>query len=440
MRTKTYIFSFTHAELFAVSLRLGPMVDYENFPMKNESMSVLKKTQYRTPLLYVLMILLGIWSGFTEIVFFKSLGLFISNIFIRIFKCVSLPIIALSIIVTLSHYKSDGLMRRVWQRTLFYTLTTTLIAASMSFILYQVIAPESVTQWEESAPAMHHTMTYWEHVAGLIPQNFLTPFLENQVLSVLFLGIVIGIAVRFIPDREARQTITHFFRGLHSLLMVMTRWVITVIPIGLYGFITTTVVELRGGGDLKGIGQYLLVIVLANLIQGLVILPLWLRINHISPFKMMRGMLPALSLAFFSKSSAGTLPVTMDVIEKKLKVRPEISRFVLPLCTSINMNGCAAFIFTTVIYLMQNHGVPITLGTLLIWIVVSTVAAIGNAGVPMGCFFLSVSLLASMNIPIALMGLILPFYSLIDMLETALNVWSDSCVTKIIDKRVIENE
>ena len=151
-------------------------------------------------------------------------------------------------------------------------------------------------------------------------------------------------------------------------------------------------------------------------------------------------MLPALSLAFFSKSSVGTLPVTMDTVEKNLRVHPEISRFVLPLCTSINMNGCAAFIFATVIYLMQNHGVEVSYATMGLWVIVATVAAIGNAGVPMGCFFLSASLLASMNVPITLMGIILPFYSLIDMLETALNVWSDSCVVKVVDERVREEE
>ena len=154
----------------------------------------------------------------------------------------------------------------------------------------------------------------------------------------------------------------------------------------------------------------------------------------------MKGMLPALSLAFFSKSSVGTLPVTMSTVEKNLHVKPEISRFVLPLCTSINMNGCAAFIFTTVIYLMQNNGLHVSLASMGLWIVVATVAAIGNAGIPMGCFFLSASLLASMNVPITLMGIILPFYSLIDMLETALNVWSDSCVAKVVDEKVRADE
>ena len=164
---------------------------------------------------------------------------------------------------------------------------------------------------------------------------------------------------------------------------------------------------------------------------------LWLRWQGIKPFATMKGMLPALSLAFFSKSSVGTLPVTMDTVEKNLNVQPEISRFVLPLCTSINMNGCAAFIFATVIYLMQNHGIEVSLATMGLWVVVATVAAIGTAGVPMGCFFLSASLLASMNVPITLMGVILPFYALIDMLETALNVWSDSCVVKVVDEKAI---
>lgn len=99
------------------------------------------------------------------------------------------------------------------------------------------------------------------------------------------------------------------------------------------------------------------------------------------------------------------------------------------------MNGCATFIFTTVIYLMQNNGIPLSVTTMLLWILIATIAAIGNAGVPMGCFFLSASLLTSMNVPITLLGVILPFYSMIDMLETALNVWSDSCIAKVIHEK-----
>jgi Na+/H+-dicarboxylate symporter len=401
-----------------------------------------KKSWLSTPVIYAAMILLGILSGYSDIPLLKTFGLFIADVFIKIFKCISLPIIALSIIVTISNYRADGMMRTVWRRAMTYTLGTTLVAAAVSCLLYIVIHPGMIAVVKNHSALMPQTnqFGYFQHIANLIPSSIFQPFLEHQVMSVLLIGIVIGIAIRYIPEPEARQTITQFFRGCHSLLMVVTNWVIAIIPLGLYGFITTTVVQLRGGMAIKGIGEYLLIIVLANLIQGFVILPLWLKIQGIKPFAAFKGMLPALSVAFFSKSSVGTLPVTMETAEKNLHIKPEISRFVLPLCTSLNMNGCAAFIFATVIYLMQNNGVEVTLAMMGLWVVIATIAAIGNAGVPMGCFFLSASLLASMNVPITLMGIILPFYSLIDMLETALNVWSDSCVAKVVDEKIKQAE
>lgn len=388
-----------------------------------------------TPVLYAIMIALGVFSGMSDIALLKNTGLLIADVFIKIFKCISLPIIALSIIVTLSGYRSDGAMKWIFRQTMTYTLSTTLIAAAVSCVLYLLIHPTLVSVPKESAALPLGGIQYLQHVAQLIPSNLLEPFLEHQVLSVLFLSIMIGIAIRFIPDIEARQTITQFFKGAHGLLMVITRWIIAIIPLGLFGFITASVIQLRSGSAIKGIGEYLLVIVLANLVQGLIVLPLWLRSHGIKPFAAMRGMLPALSLAFFSKSSVGSLPVTMETIEKSWHVKPQVGRFVLPLCTSINMNGCAAFIFVTVVYLMQNHGIEVSFASMAMWVVVATVAAIGNAGVPMGCFFLSASLLASMNVPITLLGIILPFYSLIDMLETALNVWSDACVAKVVDEK-----
>ncbi|HRD69607.1 MAG TPA: dicarboxylate/amino acid:cation symporter [Legionella sp.] len=399
-----------------------------------------KNIIFKTPVIYALMIALGIASGMSDIAVLKDLGLLISDLFIKLFKSISLPIISLSIIVTLANYKTDGLMKSIWQRTIKYTFTTTFVAASISCLLYILINPSTVHENIHLADSATK-LGYLNYLNNIIPTNLLSPFLEQQVMGVLLLSIVVGFAVRKIPEDESRETITRFFRGAHGMFLVMTRWIIMVIPVGLFGFITSTVVQLRSGMDLKGIGQYLLIIVLANLIQGFIILPLWLKMNNIKPFTAMRAMLPALSVAFFSKSSVGTLPVTMNTIENNLGVKPEISRFVLPLCTSINMNGCAAFIFATVIYLMQAHGMHVSFATMGLWVVIATIAAIGNAGVPMGCFFLSISLLSSMNVPITLMmGVILPFYGLIDMLETALNVWSDACVTKVVNDKAVAGD
>ena len=146
-------------------------------------------------------------------------------------------------------------------------------------------------------------------------------------------------------------------------------------------------------------------------------------------------MLPALSFAFFSKSSTAAMPTAIECAENSLQVKPEVARFSFPLCTSINMNACAAFILITVLFVSETYGVSFTLYEKISWIAIATVAAIGNAGVPMGCFFLASALLTTMNVPLTLMGVILPFYALIDMLESGINIWSDSCVTLIVDQK-----
>jgi Na+/H+-dicarboxylate symporter len=303
-------------------------------------------------------------------------------------------------------------------------------------MLYLIIQPKNVGVSIAANAVPTAKLSYLKHIIDLVPAGIFTPFIEHQVIGVLLVSALIGFAIRHIQNTDVRDTISNFFKAVHEIFLVITGWVVKIIPIGLYGFIATSVIQFKSGVDIRGIGAYLAVVVLANVIQGVVVLPGWLLMNGINPIATFKGVSSALSLAFFSKSSAGTLPVTIMNAEKNLRIDSKISRLLLPICTTINMNGCAAFIFTTVIYLMQNHGIAIDVSTMLIWIVIATIAAVGNAGVPMGCFFLSASLLASQNVPIGLLGIILPFYSVIDMIETSLNVWSDVCVTKTVAQKV----
>ena len=97
------------------------------------------------------------------------------------------------------------------------------------------------------------------------------------------------------------------------------------------------------------------------------------------------------------------------------------------------MNGCAAFILVTSLFLMQNAGFELSLSTMIVWLFIAVLAAVGNAGVPMGCYFLTLSLMSSIGAPIGIMGIILPIYTIIDMIETAENVWSDSAVCAMTD-------
>ena len=100
------------------------------------------------------------------------------------------------------------------------------------------------------------------------------------------------------------------------------------------------------------------------------------------------------------------------------------------------MNGCAAFVLVTSLFVMQNNGIALTLPVILSWMLIAVISAIGNAGVPMGCYFLTLSLMSVMDTSVGILGIILPVYAIIDMIETAVNVWSDSCVCAIVDKSI----
>lgn len=392
--------------------------------------------KYLKLFLFFLAFFLGLLVGMTDIWLLPKLAEVVTSIFTNIFKFLSVPIIFLSIIVTLSKLSLDNNARMLWQHTVFYTIFTTIISAIISAILYSLIKPSNIDiiNFDYAATSRTNDVTYIDYILTSVPSNIISPFLEQNILGILIISLAIGLAITTIKDDKLRKSNMQLFDGLYKVFSIVTSWVIIILPIGLFGFVSIAVKQINNSGGLLYIGEYLLIIICANLIQGVIILPTLLMVKGINPYMLIKKMIPVLSTAFFVKSSSAVLPLSLKNAEENLKIAPHVSGFVLPLCTSINMNGCAAFIFTTVIYVMQNIGITITPGTMILWIIISTIAAVGNAGVPMGCYFLTLSLLSSMNIPVILLGIILPFYSIIDMIETALNVWSDCCIAVIINE------
>jgi Na+/H+-dicarboxylate symporter len=259
------------------------------------------------------------------------------------------------------------------------------------------------------------------------------PFLEGNVLSLLLLAFAIGIGLSKLPESENKAVVVKGLLGLQELLFLLIRGLIWTLPLGIVAFSAQLSAQVSAGVVADSIGKYVLVVLGGNVIQFFIVLPLFLLARGLNPIHVLGRMMPAVLMALFTKSSAATLPVTMDTAENRLGVKKNIARFVLPICTTINMNGCAAFILVTSLFVMQNGGTPLTWSTILLWILISVISAVGNAGVPMGCYFLTLSLMSGIGAPIAILGVILPIYTIIDMVETAENVWSDSCVAAAVD-------
>ena len=366
----------------------------------------------------------------------------IATVYTRLFQLLAVPTIVLAVITTFATFGSNG-SGRIFGRTLTYTLLTTVAAAAVGALLYVLIKPgnlplDTVSQGENVLAGSQES--YLDHILGVVPNNIVRPFLEGNVLSLLLVAFAIGIGLSKLPESENKSVVVKGLLGLQDLLFLLIRGLIWTLPLGIVAFSAQLSAQISAGVIADSIGKYVLVVLGGNFIQFFIVLPLFLLARGLNPIHVLGRMMPAVLMALFTKSSAATLPVTMESAENRLGVRKEVARFVLPICTTINMNGCAAFILVTSLFVMQNGGTPITFSTILLWILISVISAVGNAGVPMGCFFLTLSLMSGIGAPVAILGIILPIYTIIDMVETAENVWSDSCVCAMTNKDLLQPE
>lgn len=388
-------------------------------------------------ILWIGALLVGALLGYLGIGWLNELADFIATVYTRLFQFVAVPTIALAVITTLSTLSKDS--GSIFRRTLVYTLLTTFASALVGLALYLVIAPgnlpaEVVNAGQTEVPDNLEALSYYDHILSVIPNNIIAPFAAGNVLSILLVAFAVGLALAKMPETENKQSLVRVIFGLQELLFTLIRALIWALPLGIVAFAAQLSAQIEAGVIVGSLGKYVAVILGGNCIQFFVILPLFLLARKLNPWRVFRAMTPAVLMALFTKSSAATLPVTMQSAEERLRADRRVTRFVLPICTTINMNGCAAFILVTSLFVMQNGGTVLDLPTLLLWLVIAVFSAIGNAGVPMGCYFLTLSLMAGQGAPIGIMGIILPIFTIIDMIETAENVWSDSCVCAMVNK------
>ncbi|MBM3201703.1 MAG: dicarboxylate/amino acid:cation symporter [Chlamydiae bacterium] len=392
-------------------------------------------------LLLCLSLIFGILAGYLNSPLLYQIASNIATITVKILQLLSLPILFLSIVSTLSGMKSFEETKLIGGKVLKYTLITTIAASFVALFVYLIIDPVRFFTANNTLNEVKPAPGYLESFLAVFPSNIVAPFLENNVFAIVLMALVFGIAIVSLEDQQ-KKTLHHFFSSLFGAFLVITKYIIRFMPIAVFAFITIFVRELLSDETAKqqSVFYYTLTVLCANIVQGFLFLPIFLMVKRISPLKLIRAMLPAINLAFFSKSSNATLPLALENATQRAHISEKVAKFSLPLCTTINMNGCAAFILITTVFVATIQGRIFTPQDYVLWVFISTLAAVGNAGIPMGCFFLSSAILSGMGVPLEIMGMILPIYSLIDMVETALNVWSDSCVTAVVDKEVCQKE
>lgn len=278
----------------------------------------------------------------------------------------------------------------------------------------------------------------------LIPNNFFSAAANNETLSIITATIALGIAVTVVGPKS--RPFVAAVEALHELLMTLVRWILWMLPLGVFCLVAWAVGTMGFRSLFESLGLYVLVVVLGLSLHAFGTLPLVLWIlAKVNPFRFLWAMKPALLMAFGSASSLATMPVTIATSVSKGGCSRRASGLVLPLGATVNMDGTALYQGVAVIFLFQAFGIDLHFTQYLVIVLTATLAAVGAAGVPGGSIATTLIVIAAVNttlaatpgvpeLPLSAIGLILGVDRILDMCRTTVNVWGDSVGARIITR------
>ena len=374
--------------------------------------------------------LVGIALTFTDIQLIDDIAHVLSDNFMNLLKFISLPIIFFSLSATITSLGEREKAGAILLDTLRFSLGTTVVAALIAMALYQWVEPASGLVKPD---VIAHAPVFEKGLSSLVPDNIFVMFADQNVVAIVLFALLFGWITLELPEKE-RDFVSLSVQSIFQLFLRIAIVLMQLLPFVIWAFVLGLLHQENPLQTLELLGRYFSVVLGANFIQGFVVLPVLLMIYQLKPFEVLKSVWPALVMAAVTKSSTATLPLTIDCAKRRAKFSEKRSEMILPLCSTINMNACSAFIYVTVLFVAQINGVTFSTLDMFIWVFLSVMAAFGNAGVPMGCYFMATAYLVNMNVPTEMMGLILPFYTLLDMVETPINVWSDFSILAILDR------
>ncbi len=376
---------------------------------------------------------------------------FLGTIFLNALKMLIVPLIASSIIVGMVGMGDSAAVGRLGIRTLVYYTVTTLLAILTGLVLVNVFQP-GIIGGRPAGEVLHlgtlpasvaqkvegHGMGELVRVIlRMIPENVVAAASDNgRMLAVIVFSLLFGFFMMRIPEPGA-GTLKAFWQGVLDVMMGITDLVMRIAPLGVFGLVAKTVAN-TGFAAFRPLLGFFAVVVAGLLFHSAVTLPLLLRFagGIRNPYDHVKAMAPALLMAFSSSSSSATLPLTLECAERRAGIPRRIASFVLPLGATVNMDGTALYECVAAMFLAQAYGLHMGFGTQFVVVLMALLTSVGVAGVPSASLVAITIILSAIGLPLEALGLILVVDRVLDMMRTAVNVFSDSCGAAIIARRL----
>jgi Na+/H+-dicarboxylate symporter len=294
-----------------------------------------------------------------------------------------------------------------------------------------LLALEASSDVVKSSVQQRASVTVFDTLLGIVPTNILQAASSNNLLGVMFFSVLFGFFLARI-ELPYRQTVLEFWQGMFRVMMRMTIWVMSLAPIGIFGLTARVVAKsgIHAAGPILAFGAC---VVAGIIIYAAVALPLLLRLAGVrNPLRLFSAMSPALLTAFSTASSAATLPLSLECLEKRAGVSERIASFVMPLGTSINHAGSALYECAGAMFIAQAYGLDLSFGQQFTVVTLALLTSMGVAGIPAASLVAIAVILSAVGLPPEGIGALLVLDRLLDMARTAINVFADAVCTVIV--------
>jgi Na+/H+-dicarboxylate symporter len=373
-----------------------------------------------------------------------------ANLFLKIIQMIIIPLIFASIIRGITSSGSMEQLQKLGFGAAMYFVATTAIALTIGILVVTAIAPgdfidssliresfglEDVEPIERSEISIHEIP---QGILGIIPSNPLASFMSGEMLSIIVFALIVGISLITLP-KESSKPILDMLESIQKLTMKIVSYAMRLAPFAAFGLMAGITSKL-GLSALVGLGAYMGTVVIGlflMLLVYIIIIKVFAKRPILSTLTMIKD---AQLLAFSTSSSAAVMPVSIKTAEEKLKVKPKVSQFIIPLGATINMDGTALYQIIAVFFLAQLFSIDLGFMSILLISLTALAASIGAPSAPgTGIVILSTILIAAGIPPVAVV-LLLGVDRVLDMTRTMVNVTGDLTACMFFDKRMKEAE
>lgn len=407
------------------------------------------KLHWQILLAILLAIFVGLWLQVDSTLFGVSLYAvftFLGTLFLNGLMMIVVPLILASIICGVANLGSGSDVGRLGGKTLGFYMISSLLAILVGLILVNLTQPGVVDgvaagdRLNLDPDAVEQSLAFVEGRDGgdiaevflrLVPTNVVLAAAEGQMLGIIFFAILFGFFMARLPRKNA-EVLENFWQGVFQVMMAITMLVMRFAPIGVFALVARTVMA-TGFQAFLPLLVFFLTVIGALAVHVFVVMPLILKyVAKVSPLAHFKAMSPALLTAFSTASSAATLPITLECVEKNVGVSNRTTSFVLPLGATINMDGTALYECVAALFIAQAYGLDLSLAQQFLVVVIALLTSIGVAGIPAASLVAISVILTAIGLPLEGLALLLVTDRVLDMLRTATNVFGDSCAAVVI--------